>query len=235
MKKVFQFSLLLGIIYLVPSWSIQAQDREIGGGLSGMFYTGDMARGVVFNLIRPAGTVFLRNNLNDHTSIRIGFTGGLIQGNDRKPVDAFAVARDADFSVFISEFAANLEYYFLDFKGKKAVVNWSPYLHGGVAVFGISGHENKNATFSNVQIAIPLGIGFRYQLDRRWSVAAEYGVRAAFFDYIDNISDGDIYDKNYQYGNVFDNDQYHTFGFTVSYTFYKVVCPTLPLKQGYRR
>ena len=231
---------LLAAILLIAltssSGAVLAQKREIGGGLGALFYTGDMARGIVFSNIRPAGTVYLRNNSNDHFSIKLSFTGGQLKGNDAaKPIDAFATTRAADFSIIVSEFTGSFEYYFLDFRSKNAVVNWSPYFHGGIGVFGMAGHQNRNATYSNVQVAIPFGIGFRFQMDKRWGFGIEYGVRATFFDYLDNISDGDIYDKNYQYGNKFDNDQYHFLGLTVSYTFYKVICPTLPLKQGYRR
>jgi hypothetical protein len=224
------------ILAIVGSGNSIAQKREIGGGIGGLFYTGDMARGLVFSNVRPAGTVYLRNNINDHVSIKLSFTGGLLQGNDAaRPIDAFAATRNASFNIFVSEFAGSFEYYFLNFRSKNAAVNWSPYFHGGIGVFGMLGHQNKNATFSNVQVALPFGLGFRYQYDKRWGFGIEYGIRATFFDYLDNISDGDIYDKNYQYGNKFDNDQYHFLGLTVSYTFYKVICPTLPLKQGFRR
>ncbi len=212
-----------------------AQKREIGGGIGPMFYTGDLGRGIKFSNIGMAGTVLYRTNINDFISIRVSFLGGNLKGSDAKPVDAFAAARAASFNIFVSEFAGTFEYYFLNFRGKRAAVNWSPYFHAGIAVFGMLGHQNKNSTYSNVQIAIPFGFGFRYQLDKRWGFGIEYGVRATFFDYLDNISDGDIYDKDYQYGNIFDTDQYHFLGLTVSYTFYQVICPTLPLKQGYRK
>lgn len=227
--------LTLMLAMILVSSGLLAQKNEVGGGLGTIFYTGDLGRGLKFSSMGPAATVLYRTNLNDYMSIRVSFLGGNLKGSDAKPVDAFAVARDASFNIFISEFAGTWEYYFLNFRGKRSNVNWSPYFHAGVAVFGMLGHENKNATYSNVQIAIPFGFGFRYQLDKRWGFGIEYGVRATFFDYLDNISDGDIYDKNYQYGNIFDTDQYHFLGLTVSYTFYKVICPTLPLKQGYRK
>ena len=44
-----------------------------------------------------------------------------------------------------------------------------------------------------------------------------------------------VFDKNYQYGNKYDNDNYYYIGITFSKVIYKVYCPTLPLRQGYRR
>ena len=97
------------------------------------------------------------------------------------------------------------------------------------------GHKERNATFSTVQMALPLGIGLKFQPDKRWNIGLEFGARILFFDYLDNISEGDVYDKNYQYGNKYDNDNYFYIGVTFSKVIYKVLCPTLPLKQGYRR
>lgn len=212
-----------------------AQKREIGFSLGAMYYTGDMARNWVFPNTGIAGMIFLRTNVNDHLSLRIAYTGGNLKGNDNKPIDAFAAARASSFNLFISEFSGSFEYYFLDYKSKRAVVNWSPYFHGGLAIFGMIGQQNKSATYSTVQLALPMGVGIKYQPDRQWAFGVEFGARVLFFDYLDNISEGDVFNKNYQYGNKYDNDNYFYLGLTVSRIIYKVYCPTLPLKQGYRR
>jgi hypothetical protein len=161
--------------------------------------------------------------------------GGNLKGNDTKPLDAFAAVRSAYFTLFISEFSGSFEYYFIDFKSKAAVVNFSPYFHLGVGIFGMMGVKDKTATYSTVQLAIPVGFGFKIQPDKKWTIAIEYGARVLFFDYLDNISEGDVFNKNYQYGNKYDNDNYYFIGITVSRIIYKVLCPTLPIKQGYRR
>lgn len=49
--------------------------------------------------------------------------------------------------------------------------------------------------YSLLQICIPLGIGVKFALDKRWSVGLEYGVRKTFTDYIDDISIT-YFDKN---------------------------------------
>lgn len=237
MFRQYQSTYKVFLVLLLGFFSIcaMAQKNEIGGGLGIMYYTGDLARKLIISNVRPAGTVFLRHNVNDHISVRASFTGGKLVGNDNKPLDAFATARNASFNIFISEFAGSFEYYFLDFRSERAVVNWSPYFHGGVGIFGMLGQQNKNATYSDIQITVPLGAGFRYQMDKKWAFGVEFGARVTFFDYLDNISQGDIFNKNFQYGNKNDNDLYYFAGFTVSYTFYKVICPTIPLKQGYGR
>lgn len=226
---------ILMVLLIAISWHAKAQKKEIGFSLGAMYYTGDLARNWVLNNTGFAGMVLLRTNVNNHFSLRIAYTGGNLKGSDAKPIDAFATARASSFNIFISEFSGSFEYYFIDYKSKRAVVNWSPYFHGGLSIFGMLGHKDKTATFSTVQLAIPLGVGIKFQPVKQWTFGIEYGARILFFDYLDNISEGDVFNKNYQYGNKYDNDNYHYLGITVSRVLYKVICPTLPLKQGYRR
>ena len=227
---------ILMMLFFALSWHAIAQKREIGFSLGAMYYTGDLARGWVLPNTGLAGMVLLRTNVNNHLSLRIAYTGGNLKGNDStKPIDPFAVIRASSFNIFISEFSGSFEYYFIDYKSKRAVINWSPYFHGGLAVFGMIGHKDKTATYSTVQLAIPLGVGIKFQPVKQWTFGIEYGARILFFDYLDNISEGDVFNKNYQYGNKYDNDNFHYIGITISRVLYKVVCPTLPLKQGFRR
>ncbi|HEY1038189.1 MAG TPA: DUF6089 family protein [Bacteroidia bacterium] len=48
--------------------------------------------------------------------------------------------------------------------------------------------------YSNFSICIPVGIGFKYLIDRRWSIGAEVALRKTFTDYIDDVS-GEYYDN----------------------------------------
>ena len=226
---------ILAVLLIVISWHTMAQKREIGFSLGAMYYTGDLARKWVLPNTGFAGMVLLRTNINNHLSLRLAYTGGNLKGSDTMPLDAFATARASSFNIFVSEVSGSFEYYFIDYKSKRAVINWSPYFHGGLALFGMLGHKDKTATYSTVQLGVPLGVGIKFQPVKQWTIGLEYGARILFFDYLDNVSEGDVFNKNYQYGNKYDNDNYHYFGITISKVLYKVVCPTLPLKQGYRR
>ena len=226
---------LLVTLLIISGVDSSAQRREVGFSLGGVYYTGDMAYNWVLPNTGFAGMAFLRTNLNNHLSLRIAYTGANVKGSDSKPVDAFAAQRASSFSIFVSEFSGSFEYYFIDYKSKRAVINWSPYFHAGLGIFGMLGQKNKSATYSTIQMALPIGVGIKYQPDKRWNIGVEFGARILFFDYLDNVSEGDVFSKNYQYGNKFDNDNYYYVGITFSKVIYKVLCPTLPLKQGYRR
>jgi len=42
--------------------------------------------------------------------------------------------------------------------------------------------------YSLFQASIPFGIGFKYAIDKDWSIGIEYGIRKTFTDYIDDVS-----------------------------------------------
>jgi len=226
---------ILMVLFFAVAYNAKAQKREYGFSLGSAYYTGDLARNWHLPNTGFAGMLILRNNVNDHLSLRLAYTGANLKGTDNTPLDAFATARASSFNIFISEFSGSFEYYFIDYKSKRAVIKWSPYFHGGLAIFGMLGQKNKTATYSTVQLAAPLGVGLKFQTNKLWTFGIEYGARILFFDYLDNISEGDVFNKNYQYSNKYDNDNYHYLGITVSRLIYKVICPTLHLKQGYRR
>ncbi len=212
------------------------QHSEVGFGLGGFKYFGDLSRGISFKSIKPAGNVFFRNNLNKEVSFRVGITAGKLGGSDAStPIDAFSDNRGASFDIFLFEVSTVFEYHFLKWREENSIIRWTPYLFGGLAIFGVSGMEDKPSEYSNIQPAIPFGVGFKYVLNPKWYIGFEIGFRKTFFDYLDNVSAGDGVIKDYDYGNRFDNDHYAFLGLSLNYAFYNIPCPTNPYKKNYRR
>ena len=119
----------------------------------------------------------------------------------------------------------------MNWRDDKHILRFTPYLFGGLGIFGISGNEKKTSQYSNVQAAIPFGLGLKYILNPKWYISTEFGVRTTFFDYLDDVSAGsNSLVKNFQYGNPNDNDVYYVFGVSVTRTFYDIPCPTNPYK-----
>lgn len=224
----------IGLIVLFAEAHAQqmlGQRSEIGFGVGTFNYTGDLVRTYNLAFSKPAATVFYRSNISSVISFRTAITGGKIGASDtRKPIDPFATTRAASFNLFLLEGSGTFEYHFLNWRDDKRRLRFTPYLFAGAALFGISGVQQKNAEYSNVQMAIPFGGGMKYVLNPKYYLAFEFGMRKTFFDYLDNISDGDPQYKNYQYGNVFDYDNYFFAGFTLTYTFYDIPCPSSPYR-----
>lgn len=224
----------IGLIVLfaeVQAQQMLGQRSEVGFGIGTFNYTGDLVRTYNFAFSKPAATVFYRSNISQVISFRTAITGGKIGASDtRKPIDPFATTRAASFNLFLLEGSGTFEYHFLNWRDDTRRLRFTPYLFAGAALFGISGVQQKNAEYSNIQMAIPFGVGMKYVLNPKYYVGFELGMRKTFFDYLDNISDGDPQYKNYQYGNVFDNDNYFFAGFTLTYTFYDIPCPSSPYR-----
>ncbi len=230
-RNIFQLTLLVSAtMFLSAETSAQLRQKaEIGGGIGTFNYTGDLVRFYNPSFTQPAITAFYRHNISTVVSFRAGLTGGKLTASDRDhPIDAFATQRGYSFNITLIEASTVFEYHFLDWRDSKRKLRFTPYLVGGLVMFGISGVPTKNAEYSNVQIGIPLGGGMKYVLNPKWYVAFEFAVRRTFFDYLDNISDNDPTLKNYQYGNRFDNDTYLFMGLTLTRTFYDIPCPKNP-------
>lgn len=227
MRHLLQL-LSIGCFCLIVT-AASAQRSEIGFGLGTLNYTGDLVRNYNLKYSKPAATVFYRSNLSPVVSFRTAITAGKI-GASEKPIDAFGARRNASFNLFLIEGSTVLEYHFLNWRETKRFVRFTPYLFGGMGIFGIAGNQEKTASYSNVQLAIPFGVGFKYVYNPKWYLSLEFGARKTFFDYLDNISDGNPRNKNFQYGNPNDNDRYFFLGLSITRTFYDIPCPTNPYK-----
>lgn len=47
---------------------------------------------------------------------------------------------------------------------------------------------NDRKRYSLTQIAIPIGGGFKFKMNRNWTIGLEYGLRKTFTDYLDDVS-----------------------------------------------
>ncbi len=228
------FNILLTAFILIIQGKVDAQilqRSEVGFGLGTFNYTGDLVRSYNFAFSQPAATVIYRSNVSKVVSFRASFTAGKLSASDtRAPIDAFAAQRKASFNIFLTELSGVYEYHFLDWREDRRRLRFTPYLFAGLGLFTISGTPNKTVQYSNVQMSIPFGGGIKFVLNPKYYLALEFGVRKTFFDYLDNVSDGDPSQKNYQYGNKFDYDTYYFLGISITKTFYDIPCPRNPYK-----
>ena len=169
-------------LFFLTVYTSQAQLIEYGGGIGAFNYSGDLIRGFQVNNVTPGVFGVYRLNFSHAVSTRFTLTYGSLKGSDVNPIDPFAQTRDFDFKINILEAGAAFEYYFLDFKSKKALVNWSPYVFGGFSLFKMYGRDFRERDYNSIQPAIPFGIGFKQLIGRKFSVGIEYGARKTFFD-----------------------------------------------------
>ena len=196
---------------------------EFGGGVGSMNYSGDIVRGYSFSTSSIAGTGFYRMNFSEILTVKLALTVGSVKGAET-PIDPFAEERAHSFKSTVIELSSVFEYHFLNFKTENAPVNYSPYLFGGIGFINFADAPADEGA-GKIQPVLPMGVGFKYLFQKKYTLGLEAGARKTFFDYLDGISDGDQTIKDYQYGNPKDNDWYFFTGITLTITLFNVPCP----------
>ncbi len=160
----------------------------------------------------------LRYKLSQMFSLNTKITYGKLSGDDNLTKEFFRSYRNLNFKTNIWEASTNLEVAFIreqvghryrlhGVRGQRGF-EMSAYGFIGIGAFYFNPKGQNNGTwvklrdlgtegqgitstrkkYSNVQVCIPLGIGFKYSFDRRWGIGLEYGIRKTFTDYIDDAS-----------------------------------------------
>lgn len=224
-NRVFLF---LFFTFSLFSVSINAQKNEIGIAAGAFNYTGDLSRNLNILNFRPAAQIFHSRNFDKGVASRISVTGGRIAGSDLlNGNDVLARQRNYSFSNGMFEVSAALVYHFLDYKGAKTLVNFSPYFTLGGGIFVLF-RNDKITDYSSIQFAIPMGVGIKWNLSPYIDLGFEFSARRTFFDYLDNISREEISTQsgsNYLFGSWNENDWYYFTGISISYLFYDIDCP----------
>ncbi|WP_198044994.1 DUF6089 family protein [Spirosoma montaniterrae] len=221
LQHVYKAWLLVAGLFI--SLGTEAQKIEVGGGVGGMLYKGDVSAFLNPRSYSPAANLFFRYNATRSVSFRAGLAAGWIQGEDRFSRDPFQQARDFSFRSTLSEATVDVEYNFRSYKLTPKAKNWSPYVFGGIGLCSF-----RNATIrARGMVNFPLGVGIKYEIKRPWSVGVEFGTRFTNNDYLDGLGDRTfgVTTSKLGQGNPALRDSYTYTAITVSYTFYKIVCP----------
>jgi len=236
-KTLLACSVQVGSVFFAQSAAAQ-YTSEVGVGLGGLSYKGELSPGYQFKNNRPALTAFYRKDISAPITLRGAFTAGLLRADDGNvkglngqppPLQAY---RQANMKGSLYEASAVVEYNFFDYHYRKAKVHFTPYLFVGLAGFlANTNTETNNAALpslnkkgSMVGLAVPAGIGFKYAVSNHWNLGLEVGARKVFSDQLDHI-DGRTSGQNDLVGNPNDKDWYFYNGLSISYTFYKINCP----------
>ena len=225
-------NIILPVFLLLMAASPQmlfGQRHELGLGVGGFNYVGDINPRFNFLNFRPGGMLFYRyNSPNKYTCLRLSVSSGQLNGDEKRSNDYTSSVRNASFSSTITEMALMGEYNFVNYRDKKQLIKFSPYLTGGVAVFGFT-QGTKTASLpelddvDRINIALPVGFGVKFMINKNWNVSPEFVARKTFTDYLDGISTASV--NNRTTGNPIDKDWYFYAGISFSYTFFGVNCP----------
>lgn len=178
----------------------------------------NFVRDFEISMTRPLGSIGLRYKLIERASATAKFSYGILRGDDKTTEQIHRMNRNLHFRSPIMELSIRGEFEFLKereghrytlrkVRGLKGI-KINSYLFAGIGGFYFNpkakydgkwyalqplctegqGIVPTRKKYSRIQVSVPLGLGFKYGLDRKWSIGAEFGLRKTFTDYIDDVS-----------------------------------------------
>jgi hypothetical protein len=186
--------------------------------------------------------LFYKKDLSKPIAVRAALLAGMLRASDEQVNLPVNQRRRADMETNLVEFSAGIDYKFLDFYDQRQRIRWTPYFFIGGAVANFNNRvvfsDNTIKPFENGFVfSIPAGIGFKYALSYHWNLGLEIAARKTLLktgDKLDYLRTGN-YESNppaeLPDQNPHDNDWYYYSGVSLSYTFYKIICPDVYRKN----
>ncbi len=249
---------LAAVLLTFMCLTTRAQTWEIGGLVGGAGYMGDLNQHNPFKFSGLGGGVFLKRNFNPYWGVKVGFNYGVIQGADSLSSDPWQRNRNLSFRTSMTEVSLMGEFNFLEYIPSVSKNYFTPYIFAGIAStqytpkatyqgqsYELRLLETEGKPYKNSTIAVPFGVGFKYNVGGKVSLGLELGYRVAYTDYLDDVA-GVYADKSTlssplsvalsdrsltgsgvagtQRGDMRPRDTYAFAGFTISYTFVSQKC-----------
>lgn len=199
----------MGFLFSISTFQTNAQSIEVGT-FSGMTnYMGDLqVNNIEADAARMVYGVFARFNTSEYFAFKANLYQGKIHSADRYSIMALDIDRDLDFTTDITEASIYAELAIITFGTKRTVA--TSYIFGGVSGFyfnprttykgrwidlqplgtegqGLAEHPHKQK-YDRYSYAIPFGMGFKFNITRRFCFGLELGLRKTFTDYLDDVS-----------------------------------------------
>ena len=237
-------SVLFLLVFLCCSQFVMAQHTELSenkgevGLLMGLAsYQGDIAPDVQV-YYRNYGA-YAKKQLNSYVGVRLNVEMQKLASHDMLSLDPYALLRNANFQINTIEASVMGEFNFLNFIAGSRNKKFTPYLGFGVGYLHILDTIRNNNTSvvvistddvlsgkqkqSGLNLTLPLNLGFKFNVYRRFNILAEATYRYTTTDKLDFI-DGNATPVTlaapfgYQ-GSASGNDRFFTAKLGISYSF----------------
>ena len=201
------------VIFLIGFLAIKALaqpsvDIGVFGGAG--TYLGDMTNVDFQKSINPAYGGFIRFNFNPRYGLRFNVINGTIGAIEKFDVlasNANPNYKPWEFNKNVLDISLNFEWNYLKYIVGDKETPWSTFIFGGVGIQNFkyeidstrlstlvdptyfSMIDSSKAGKSLFEPTISFGLGFKYNLSRRWGIGLEGGMRKSFSDKLDNLDD----------------------------------------------
>ncbi len=196
----FFIKLFLPFSFLVLPFFLQGQYYEVGTYMGTSTYVGDLSEQKFRGKFHAMLGIFGRYNFSERIAMKAGFTKGTVAAEDGDSRFEDIRMRNLSFRSDIVEFAVTGELNLIPFhiRAKKAS---APYLFAGISAFYFNPqaqwrgewynlHEmhTELQSYNRFQVAVPFGLGFKFNLSYKINFGLEFGARKTFTDYLDDVS-----------------------------------------------
>lgn len=207
---IFRYQFII-FLFILNNSVIQAQFQEVGLGVGGALYYGDLSPDAItdnLKLVKPAIGLYFNNHFDQRLAIKASLTQLVLSGDDRYGKPSIR-ERNLSFRSNVWELSISGEYYLVPFdpyEGK----NFGLYGAIGVALMrhnpktwyggqwyalqplstegqGLADYPGTKP-YSLLQFTIPITGGFKYAINEQINLFLEFGPRITFTDYLDDVS-----------------------------------------------
>ena len=165
----------------------------IGGGT--MWYQGDLNPTPLphSKTMRWTGNAGLWWQITQRWGLQLNYTAGEIWGDDQYARNAADRARNLKFQSFIHEIGIRGTYDILRNDSWQVL----PYLSVGASAIrfepkrdgtALRPLQTEGTSYGNWHVALPFGIGGKYQINCNWALKLEANYHLALTDYLDDVS-----------------------------------------------
>ena len=242
------FCLLIGMTHLAQAQHLQLLENRGELGIFGgqASYRGDIAPGI-FTFKNSYGA-FYKKQYNDYAGFKLNYEKIQLGTNDTLSSNLYVRRRGFSFSRQFHDINLMGEFYFTRFIPGNKAYRFTSYLGIGVGYMLESGKGDKDVLISTSTILggnyilptvkatkgylnIPVQLGFKFNLSRRWNIFGEAMYRFVNSDELDFIPDGQLIQHysasapadtyNYQ-GSQSGKDQFFSVKGGISYNLIKI-------------
>lgn len=216
------------ILCFFLSTTLFSQIHEIGVFLGGSNYIGDVGPTTYIAPNKLALGILYKWNKSPRHAYRISYNQSNIISDDLDSKETSRSGRGYHFENNIKELSLGLEFNFFDFNLHQLSNKTTPYVHSGISYFRytslyfLNGEEQIDSRRGT--IAIPMTVGIKTKLNRRFILGLEVGARYTFADDIDGSKTANENLSQLNFGNINNNDWYVFSGVTLTYTFGEKPC-----------
>lgn len=254
---------LIFIVCFLSFVGLSAQKGwEAGAWLGTAVYFGDLNNRLDVTNPGLAGGIIGRYNFNTRISAKSSLSYGNVSASDADSPNNFEQNRNLSFKSSIFDLSTSMEFNFFQYEHGTEDYYYTPYMMLGFSIFrfnpkadlngqtyDLRDYETELVSYGAVSGGLLIGGGWKWDINKDWSINIEMSYRRLFTDYLDDVSTVypdatnlqsqvamDLSDRSLiegisgegrQRGNSKDNDSYNFLGVSIMRYFGRLECPKI--------